>query len=66
MEYRVDMGPNQNPHVNYEPSTLGGLQEAKKSGKDHEPHYTAKLVRQKIERTNDFQQAGETYRAFEA
>lgn len=66
MEYRVDMAPNQNPHVNYEPSTLGGLQEVQKSGKDHEPHYNDKLVRQKIRRANDFQQAGETYRAFEA
>ncbi|WP_166239613.1 catalase [Paenibacillus turpanensis] len=65
MEYRVDMAPGQNPHVNYEPSTLGGLKEATPSGKEHEPHYDANLVRQKIERTNDFKQAGETYRAFQ-
>jgi catalase len=65
MTMRVDKGPNQNPHVNYEPSSLGGLKEAPKAGKDHEPHYDAKLVRQKIDRTNDFQQAGVTYRAFE-
>jgi len=65
MEYKVDIGPKQNPHVNYEPSSLGGLEEAKQVGKLHEPHYDAKLVRAPIERTNDFKQAGETYRAFE-
>jgi catalase len=65
MEFRVDLAPGQNPHVNYEPSTLGGLQEAQKSGKDHEPHYDEKLVKQKLERTNDFVQAGEAYRAFD-
>ncbi|TYP73947.1 catalase [Paenibacillus methanolicus] len=65
MEYKVDLAPGQNPHVNYEPSSLGGLKEAPKTGKDHEPHYNANLVRQRIERTNDFGQAGDTYRAFE-
>ncbi|KEO84924.1 catalase [Tumebacillus flagellatus] len=65
MEVRVDRAPGQNPHVNYEPSTLGGLKEAPKPGRDHEPQYDAKLVRQKIDRANDFQQAGDTYRAFE-
>jgi catalase len=65
MEYRVDTAPNQNPHVNYEPSSLGGLQESPKNGEDQEPHYDAKLVHQKIDRTNDFAQAGKTYRAFD-
>ncbi|MBS4209415.1 catalase [Bacillus sp. FJAT-50079] len=65
MQYKVDRAPGQNPHVNYEPSVLGGLQEAAKTGKDHEPYYDAKLVRQKIDRTNDFKQAGETYRALD-
>ncbi|RXT03618.1 catalase [Ammoniphilus sp. CFH 90114] len=65
MEYQVDMAPGQNPHVNYEPSTLGGLKEAPKRWTEHEPHYKAKLVRQKIDRTNDFAQAGKTYRAFD-
>jgi catalase len=61
----VDIGKRQNPHVNYEPSVLGGLQEAPKTGNDHEPHYDAKLVRHKLERANDFKQAGETYRSFD-
>src|SRR3712207_3530477 len=63
MAYRQDLVPGLNPHVNYEPSTLGGLKEAPKSGRDHEPEYkTTRLVRQKIDRTNDFKQAGERYR----
>lgn len=65
MSYRADLAPGQNPHINYEPSTIGGLKEAKQIGKVHEPHYNDKLVRQKIDRTNDFGQAGETYRRFE-
>ncbi|MBW7461840.1 catalase, partial [Paenibacillus sepulcri] len=62
----MDRAPGQNPHVNYEPSGMGGLQEAAKPGRDHEPRYEASLVRQPIERTNNFSQAGETFRSFEA
>ncbi len=62
MTYHVDQGPN--PHVNYEPSALGGLKEAPKTGKDHTPYVQGNLVRQKIERENNFQQAGGTYRGF--
>ncbi len=65
MTYFVDMAPGQNPHVNYEPSSLGGLHESERPGKDHTPYIAGNLVRQKIERTNDYQQAGERYRAFE-
>ncbi|RAV20081.1 catalase [Paenibacillus contaminans] len=64
MAFIVDKAPGQNPHVNYEPSSLGGLHEAQKTGKDHEPAYTAKLVREKIGRPNDFAQAGDTFRKF--
>jgi catalase len=67
MAYHVDgVEAGENPHVNYEPSSLGGLKEAVPAGKPHSPHYEANLVRQKISRTNDFQQAGERWRAFEA
>lgn len=56
----------QNPHVNYEPSTLNGLQEGKKAGKDHEPMYNnVRLVRQKIDRQNNFKQAGERWNLHE-
>ena len=62
MTYYVDHTPN--PHINYEPSSMGGLKEAPKAGKDHAPYVQGNLVRQKIERTNDFKQAGERYRTF--
>jgi catalase len=65
MTYKVDLAPGQNPHVNYEPSSMNGLREAKKAGKDYTPQYNAKLVREKIDRKNDFKQAGERFRAFE-
>ncbi|QMU31020.1 catalase [Adhaeribacter radiodurans] len=65
MSYKTDFAEGQNPHINYEPSFLGGLQEAPKAGKDYTPRYEANLLRQKIDRTNDFKQAGETYRNFE-
>jgi catalase len=65
MTYHVDLAPGGNPHVNYEPSSLGGLVEAERAGKDHTPHVAGDLVRQTIERTNDYQQAGERYRMFE-
>ncbi len=65
MTYRVDYGEGQNKHVNYEPSSMNGLQEAPKPFKDHTPHYNANLIRQKIEKQNNFQQAGERYRMHE-
>ncbi|WP_187262994.1 catalase [Pontibacter beigongshangensis] len=65
MAYKTDFAEGQNTHINYEPSSLSGLKEAPKAGKDYTPRYEANLVRQKIERANDFKQAGETYRNFE-
>lgn len=65
MAYQVDLAAGQNPHVNYEPSSLNGLKEGPKAGKDHEPQYNAKLVRQKIDRQNNFKQAGERFRMHE-
>jgi catalase len=64
MTYHVDVAPGANPHVNYEPSSLNGLKEAPKNGRDYEPYYAAKLVRKTLERTNDFGQAGDRYRTF--
>jgi len=66
MAHHQDIVPGLNPHVNYEPSNLGGLREAQRAGEEHSPHYSANLVRQKIDRQNNFKQAGERYRAFEA
>lgn len=65
MAFKTDFAEGQNIHINYEPSFLGGLTEAPKTGKDYTPRYEANLVRQKIDRKNDFKQAGETYRNFE-
>lgn len=65
MAYRQDIVPGMNPHVNYEPSSLGGLKEAPRAGKDHTPAYNANLVREKIDRTNDYKQAGERFRMLE-
>jgi catalase len=64
MSFKTDIPKGANPHINYEPSTLDGLKESQQSGPDHMPHYDDKLVRQKIDRTNDFKQAGERWRWF--
>ena len=62
MSYAVDLGVGQNPHVNYEPSTLGGLKEADHPTHDEQgPEIGGRLTRKRIPRTNDYQQAGERY-----
>lgn len=65
MAISTDVAPNQNPHVNYEPSALGGLNEAQAAAPDHTPWVEGNLVRQAIDRPNNYGQAGERYRAFE-
>jgi catalase len=65
MTYHVDAAPGQNLHVNYEPSSLNGLKESPAQGPDHQPSYSARLVRQTIDRTNNFGQAGDRYRQHE-
>lgn len=65
MTYHVDGAESQNPHVNYEPSHLGGLREAVPVPTPHTPYAAGNLVREKIDRENNFKQAGERYRAFE-
>ncbi|SFI39695.1 catalase [Paenibacillus sp. UNC496MF] len=65
MQLRVDLAPGQNPHVNYEPSLLGGLVEAEQPGKEHTPYVQGNLVRQSIDRNDNTKQAGETFRGFE-
>lgn len=62
MLYRVD---RRDPHINYEPSTAGGLKEAVNPGKEHTPYVAGNIVREKIDRTNDFKQPGERYRMME-
>ncbi|HEV2801189.1 MAG TPA: catalase [Pyrinomonadaceae bacterium] len=66
MAYHVDgVEAGENPHVNYEPSSRGGLREAERAGREHTPYVEGAVVRQKIGRTNDFKQAGERYRTME-
>ncbi|MDT7651270.1 catalase [Pseudonocardia sp.] len=61
MTYHVDQG-GANPSVNYEPSITGGLKEATYPTPDEQgPQITGRLTRARIERTNDYQQAGERF-----
>jgi catalase len=61
MTYRVDEAGT-NPHVNYEPSITGGLREAGRPATDEQgPEIVGRLTRARIERTNDYKQAGERF-----
>ena len=62
MAFHVDSAPEQNLHVNYEPSLMGGLKEAAPAGKPYEPLYEGRQMRAKIDRENNFKQAGELWR----
>jgi catalase len=65
MAYYVDQ-TGENPTVNYEPSIIGGLQEAPKPAHDEQgPVIEGRLTRKRIPRTNDYQQAGERYQLSE-
>ncbi len=62
MTYFVD-GAGENPHVNYEPSALGGLQEGEFPTHDRQgPMIEGQLTRARLPRTNDYQQAADRYR----
>jgi catalase len=62
MAYYVDDDGGANPHVNYEPSITGGPQEAPRPGHNAQgPVYNAQLTRARIERTDDYRQAGERF-----
>jgi len=65
MTYFVD-GAGENPHVNYEPSIIGGLREGTYPTHDEQgPVINGRLTRKRIPRTNDYQQAGERYQLSE-
>jgi catalase len=62
MAYAVDLGPGQNPHVNYEPSITGGLREAEYPTHDEQgPEITGRLTRKRIPRTDDYTQPAQRY-----
>ncbi|MCC9194282.1 catalase [Arthrobacter sp. zg-Y916] len=66
MSYGTDLAPGQNPHVNYEPSITGGVQEAPKQGPSEVgPELNGRLTRARLERTNDYMQAGQRYQLME-
>ncbi|WP_339230209.1 catalase [Oceanobacillus sp. FSL K6-2867] len=65
LRYHNDKAPGQNLHVNYEPSSLGGLKEGEQTGKEYTPKVEGNLVRESIDRNDNTKQAGETYRKFE-
>jgi catalase len=65
MAHYVDPA-GENPHVNYEPSILGGLREADQPGPQEQgPPIAGRLTRERIARTNDYAQAGERYQLSE-
>jgi catalase len=65
MAYYVD-ATGENPHVNYEPSIIGGLSEADGPGHDEQgPVIEGRLTRKQIPRTNDYKQAGERFQLSE-
>ena len=65
MAYYVDRDAG-NKHINYEPSTLGGLQEAPKPAKEYHQWVEGHLGRYQTSRTaDDYKQAGERYRSFD-
>ncbi len=55
-----DMAPDQNPHVNYEPSVHNGLHEASHQP-FHPPETSGQLTRSVLERRNDYKQARARY-----
>jgi catalase len=66
MAYFVDAG-GENKHINYEPSLIGGLKESAKPAREYHQWVEGHLGRYQTTRTaDDYQQAGERYRTFEA
>jgi catalase len=65
MAYYVD-GGGEDKHINYEPSLLGGLQEAPQPQKDYHQVVQGHLGRYQTTSTSaDYKQAGDRYRSFQ-
>jgi catalase len=65
MAFYVD-GGDEDKHINYEPSLMGGLQEAPKPATEYHQWVEGHLGRYQTARTaDDYRQAGERYRSFE-
>jgi catalase len=66
MDTRDPKESGDNPHINYEPSMLGGFEETGNEGHPpHQPSYNAAVVSEPIDRPNNYGQAGHTYRSFD-
>ncbi|HEV2088998.1 MAG TPA: catalase [Cryptosporangiaceae bacterium] len=65
MTYFLD-GHGENPHVNYEPSSLGGLKEAGPEYTEYRPITSGPVMRARIERENNYGQAGDRIRTMPA
>jgi catalase len=68
MAYYVDDGGKEklDRHINYEPSSLGGLQEAPRPATEYRQWVEGHLGRYQTSRTlDDYRQAGERWRTFE-
>ncbi|MGB9927765.1 MAG: catalase [Methanosarcina sp.] len=52
-----------NGTVNYHPNSQGGVAPADEEGTPYTPYLEGNMTREKINKTNDFTQAGERYRA---
>jgi len=57
MSYGVDLAPGQNPHINFEPSIHGGVQESRRPEPINSPVITGALTRCVLDRRNDYSQA---------
>jgi catalase len=65
MAYYVD-GRGESKHVNYEPSSMGGLSEAPKPRQDYHQWVEGHLGRYQTSRArDDYKQAGDRYRSFQ-
>lgn len=64
MRYANDKAPGESLHINYSPSSIGGLHVASQAGTEYTPYIEGQLVRESIDRTSNTKQAGETYRSF--
>ncbi|WP_022872599.1 catalase [Nesterenkonia alba] len=60
MSYGVDLHPNQNPHINFEPSIHNGLTEAEKKP-NNPPEIRGQLTQSNLDRRNDYLHARGRY-----
>ncbi|MBF5041833.1 catalase [Aggregicoccus sp. 17bor-14] len=64
--YQDSLENGANPSVNYEPSMHASPRTPEQPYKNHHPTVSGQVVRKEISRPNNYTQAGERYRSFEA